>query len=144
MKSIEISRQPLTYLLVLDRDDEITATLTAFARDNAINGAHFTSIGACRRATFAYWNAASKQYERIEIAEQVEVVSLIGDVALGVDDQPRIHAHVAFGKRDGTIAGGHLIDAHVNPTLELFLTTYEGALRRKRDPQTGLPLIALE
>ena len=132
-----------SFLLVFERGDEIGKTLTTLARERAIHGASFTAIGACRRATIAYWNPDTKEYEKIEVDEQVEVVSLTGNIALGEDGQPRVHAHVALGKRDGTLIGGHFLSGEVHPTLELFLTTTRVVLQRRKDQETGLPLIAL-
>lgn len=139
MKSQTIGEQ--SFLLVFDRGDEIAETLTSFARDHGIRGASFTAIGACRRATIAYWNPGTKEYEKIEVSEQVEVVSLTGNIAHGEDDRPRVHAHVALGKRDGTLIGGHFVSGEVHPTLELFLMPANVVLRRKRDQETGLTLI---
>lgn len=133
-----------TFLLVFDRGDEIVTTLTSFARDNGISGASFTAIGACQRATIAFWNPDTKDYEKIEVGEQVEVVSLIGNIALGKDGKPRVHAHVALGKRDGTLIGGHFLSGVVHPTLELFLTPSGAALHRRSDQETGLPLMAID
>ena len=132
------------FLLVFDSGDEIEATLTSFARDNGIDGASFTAIGACRRATIAFWNPKSKEYEKIEVSEQVEVVSLTGNIALGENGQPRVHAHVALGKRDGSLIGGHFLTGEVHPTLELFLVRSGVALHRKRDDETSLPLLTIE
>ena len=132
-----------SFVLVFDRGDEIAQTLTAFARERALHGASFTAIGACRRAVIAFWNPDTKAYEQIEVSEQVEVVSLTGNLARGEDGQPRVHAHVALGKRDGTLIGGHFISGVVHPTLELFLLATDVALQRKRDEETGLSLLAL-
>ena len=68
--------------------------------------------------------------------EQVEVLSLIGDIAAG-----KVHAHVVLGKRSGAACGGHLLAARVRPTLEVILTESPGHLQRKHDPATGLSLI---
>jgi len=71
------------------------------------------------------------------------VVSLIGDIALDKGN-PKVHAHVVVGKRNGTAMGGHLLEAHVRPTLELVLQDSGEVLRRKFDPESGLALIDLE
>ena len=142
MKSRMINEKPVRFLLVFDRGDEIVATLSAFARDNAVPGAMFTAIGACSRATIAYWNAETKEYEELEVSEQVEIVSLSGSIAT-VDGSPRVHAHIALGKRDGSLIGGHLLTAIVYPTLELFLVPSEATLKRRLDDETGLMLIDL-
>jgi len=139
MKSQRVS--DAVVLLVLDRGDTAPAVLTEFAAAHEIRGAHFTALGACERAKIAYWNASTKKYEEIEVAEQVEVVSLIGNIALGEDGKPRVHAHVALGKRDGTLIGGHLLEARVYPTLEIFLTIVDVTIERKTHAETGLALI---
>src|SRR5687767_7076057 len=120
LKSKQINENPAAYLLVFSSGDEVVSTLTAFARDSKILAAHFYALGALERATLAYWNRETKAYEDIPVDEQVEVVSLIGDVTAGVKGEPRIHAHASLGRRDGSLQGGHLKNAVVHPTLELF------------------------
>jgi predicted DNA-binding protein with PD1-like motif len=88
-----------------------------------------------------YWDWKAKDYEKIPIREQVEVVSLVGNIALAPDGSPRVHAHVVIGKRDGTAHGGHLIEAHVRPTLEVIVTEEPQHLQRRHDAPTGLALI---
>jgi len=84
----------------------------------------------------------SKDYERIPLREQVEVLSLIGDIALQ-GSEPKVHAHVVVGKSDGTAHGGHLLESHVRPTLEVILIESPKHLQRKTDEETGLALINL-
>ncbi len=104
-------------------------------------GSHFTAIGAFRDATLAYFDWDRKEYLKNPVREQVEVVSLIGDVALAPDGAPKVHVHVVLGRRDSTALGGHLMEAHVRPTLEVTLTETPQHLRRQHDPQSGLALI---
>ncbi|HEX6179085.1 MAG TPA: PPC domain-containing DNA-binding protein [Thermoanaerobaculia bacterium] len=143
MKSKVIADQPRSFLLVFARGDEIAKTLVAFAEREKISGARFTAIGACERATIKYWNGDESAWEQIEVDERVEVIALNGSIGRGEDGKPRIHAHVAFGKRDGSAVGGHFEEGRVNPTLELFLDVLREPIQRKKDERTGLPLIAL-
>jgi predicted DNA-binding protein with PD1-like motif len=101
----------------------------------------FTGIGAFREATLGYFELERRDYRRIPVREQVELLSLVGNVALA-DGQPKIHAHVVIGRRDGTALGGHLLDARVRPTLELVVVETPATLRRTLDEATGLPLLA--
>jgi predicted DNA-binding protein with PD1-like motif len=48
---------------------------------------------------------------------------------------------VVVGRRDGSTVGGHLLEGHVWPTLEVVLTESPAHLRKKHDPETGLALI---
>jgi Fe-S oxidoreductase len=54
-----------------------------------------------------------------------------------------VHAHVVLGKSDGSAHGGHLLEAHVRPTLEVTLAEAPRYLHRKHDPESGLALIRL-
>jgi len=129
-----------TFALIFEKGDEVIGELTAFAQAQGVSAAHFTAIGAFRHATLAYFNPATKDYQKIPVKEQVEVLSLVGDIALD-GATPKVHAHVVVGKADGTAHGGHLLDAHVWPTLELILTESPRHLRRRIDAETGLALI---
>jgi uncharacterized protein len=87
-----------------------------------------------------YFQWETKQYKRIPVEEQVEVLSLLGDVAVG-DRGPPVHLHAVLGKADGSVVGGHLIEAYVRPTLEVILIQPPSYLRKRKDPETGLALI---
>jgi predicted DNA-binding protein with PD1-like motif len=132
-----------TWALVFDVGDEVVSTLTQFASLHQLTAARFTAIGAFSEATLGYFDAGKKAYEKIPVREQVEVLSLIGDVALD-RGQPKIHAHVVVGKRDGSAHGGHLLEARVRPTLEVMLVESPVRLARVFDPDSGLALIAID
>jgi predicted DNA-binding protein with PD1-like motif len=132
-----------TYALVFDKGDEVVAELEAFARELALTAARFTAIGAFSDVKLGYFDRDQKDYLEIPVAEQVEVLSLLGDIA-EKDGEPKVHAHVVIGGRDGAARGGHLLEGHVWPTLEVILEESPEHLRRKVDKETGLPLIALQ
>ena len=114
--------------------------LKQFAEEHGVFASHFTAIGAFQKATLGYFDREKKDYLKIPINEQVEVLSLVGDIS-GENGNPKIHAHVVVGKRDGTAHGGHVLEAYVWPTLEVVLEETPQHLGRKYDPETGLTLI---
>jgi uncharacterized protein len=128
------------YAIILAKGDEVMSGLTDFARQNKVTSASFTAIGAFSHATVAWFDDARKEFRLIPIKQQVELVSMIGDIAL-VNDQPAVHTHVALASSDGTVRGGHVINAFVFPTLELFMTVYPTPLHKESDKATGLKLI---
>jgi predicted DNA-binding protein with PD1-like motif len=130
------------FAVVLDPGDEVIESITGFAEMNSVEAAHLAAIGAFSRATLAWFNLDTNQYERIPVNEQVEVVSLVGNIAMH-EGKPKVHAHVALARRDGSGIGGHILEAYVRPTLEIFVTEMRGPLERKLDRQTTLPLIHL-
>jgi predicted DNA-binding protein with PD1-like motif len=129
-----------TFALVFEKDDEAVQELTRFAKQHDLAASHFTAIGAFKNAVLGFFDREKKDYKKIPINEQVEVLSLIGDIALS-GGEPKLHAHVVLGKADGAACGGHLLQARVWPTLEVVLTESPAHLRRKLDAETGLALI---
>lgn len=131
-----------TYILVFETGDEVSDGLLDFAKHQRISAARFTAIGALRELTLGYFDWERKEYLKTPVHEQVEVLSLVGNLVTSKDG-PKLHAHVVVGKRDGTAHGGHLIHAIVRPTLEVMLTQSPRHLARQHDDATGLPLIKL-
>ncbi len=132
-----------THVLIFDKGDEVVEQLGTFAEEGQLTAASFTAIGAFSDVTLGFFERERKDYKRIPLGEQVEVLTLAGDIALK-DGKPQVHAHVVVGKTDGTAWGGHLLEAHVWPTLELVLVESPAELQRRVDEETGLPLIAIE
>jgi uncharacterized protein len=145
MKSKLIHRQggERTFVLIFETGDEVAAGLADFARREQLAAGHFTAIGALRDVTLGYLDWEKKEYRKNPLREQVEVLSLIGDVALGEDGKPAVHAHIVIGRSDGAARGGHLLEAHVRPTLEVVLVESPAHLHRRFDPESGLALIRL-
>ncbi|MBV9279167.1 MAG: DNA-binding protein [Chloroflexi bacterium] len=131
-----------TFAVIFDTGDEVAAGLLDFARRHGIGDARFTAIGAFERAVLGYFAWQTREYKKMPIDEQVEVLALTGDVARH-DGEPKVHAHVVVGKSDGTAHGGHLMEAYVRPTLEVMLVESPAHLRRAFDPESGLALIRL-
>jgi uncharacterized protein len=132
-----------TFAVVMDKGDEAAEELARFARENGLAGASLTAVGACREATLAWFDPEELEYRDIPVAEQVEVLSMVGDIALRGSD-PAVHAHVVVGRRDGSTLGGHLRRAVVWPTLEVIVIESPIHLRKRVDEETGLALIALD
>jgi uncharacterized protein len=142
-KLLHDDRGEKTYVLVFAEGDEAVSGLTGFAERHGIAAGHFTAIGAFSQAVLGYFERERKDYKRIRVAEQVEVLSLVGDVTVK-DGRPALHAHVVLGRADGSTVGGHLLDGRVWPTLEVILVESPAHLRRRHDPATGLALIDLD
>lgn len=134
---------PATYAIVLAKGDEAMSVLGRIVREQKIEAASITAIGAFERAVLGYFDWETKEYKRNPVEEQIEVLSLLGDVAVS-DEGPTLHLHAVLGKRDGSTVGGHLLEGHVRPTLELTLIEPPAHLRKRKDPESGLALIDLE
>jgi len=130
-----------TFVLVLDTGDEAFAAITAFANANHLGGASLSAIGAFERATVGWFDLREKTYRPIEIDEQCEGLTLLGDIAVGDDDKASVHIHAVLGLRDGSTRGGHFLEGIVCPTLEVTIVETPAHLRRRKQPNLGIALI---
>jgi uncharacterized protein len=130
------------FAVIFQTGEDPVEGLTRFAEEQNLSASSFTAIGAFSEATLGYFNWERKDYERIPVKGQVEVLALVGDIALE-GEKKKVHAHVVLGRRDGSACGGHLLAAKVRPTLEVILTESPSYLRRVHDPETGLALIRI-
>jgi predicted DNA-binding protein with PD1-like motif len=136
-----IEETPRTYVLIFDTGDELAAGLKKFAKEQSLTGSSFKAIGALNSVKLGWLNWETKKYETaVGLEEQVELLSLIGDIALK-DGDPQVHAHVVIGRRDGTAHGGHLLEGTVRPTCEVVLTESPEHLRKEMDEESGIALI---
>ena len=144
MKAKVLNEAPeRTIALIFEKGDDVVPILEQFAREHALSASRFSAIGALRTAVLGYFDWERKDYDRISVEEQVEVLSLTGDIALD-GDQPKVHAHAVLGRRDGSTIGGHLLQATVRPTLEVLLVESPGYLRKTCNRETGLALIDID
>ncbi|WP_201374449.1 PCC domain-containing protein [Ktedonobacter robiniae] len=100
-------------------------------------------LGGFSDAILGYFEPEKKSYKKISLDEQVEVLALTGDITLKEDGTPQIHAHVVVGDSNGLVHGGHIMEAHVRPTLEFLLEELPAHWHRRHDPESGLAIIAL-
>lgn len=131
-----------TFAIILSSGEEAMQCLQSFAKEQKLKASQFNAIGAFSKATLGFFDFKIKDYAKIEINEQVEVLNIAGDISL-YKNEIKIHAHVVLGKKDGTAHGGHLLKAIVHPTLEIILTESQAYLCRELDNNSGLPLIKI-
>jgi len=130
------------YALIFDIGDEVISELHKFAEDYSLAGSSFTAVGAFSDLVVGYFEWDKRDYKKISIEEQVEVLMLGGDIALDKGG-PKIHAHVVVSKSDATAHGGHLLEAHVRPTLEMIVQESPTHLRRKFDEDANITVIGI-
>jgi hypothetical protein len=134
------SPQETTYAVIFGRGDEVMGGLTDFAQKNHLAAAQITGIGGIEDATVGYLYKGEKRHTPIPINQQCEVLSMLGDIAL-FQGKPVVHIHMVVGFPDGSAHGGHLLKAHVWPTMEVIVTKYPNAMHKKLDAETGMAFI---
>ncbi len=132
---------PRQLAVIFETGERVVDGLLEVAEARGLGASHFTAIGAFQEATIAWFDLKAKDYLDWTLREQVEVVSLAGNITLGPEGKRRVHVHAALGLQDYSTRAGHLVEGVVRPTLEVFLTETPGQLRRRHDSETGLALI---
>ena len=130
-----------TFILIIDPDEEAFDAITRFARAENVNAASVTAIGAFATATLAFFDLKTQDYQEIPVAEQSEVLSLLGDITLDENGVPNPHLHVVLGFADGSTRGGHFLKGVVRPTLEVVIRETPAELRRSYNREFGIALI---
>lgn len=128
------------YIIRIDRGEEVFASLLGFAKQQNITAASFNGIGACGELELGVYSPASKSYTRQTITEQLEIISLIGSIALSAK-KPALHVHGSFSRRDLSMLGGHVFKAVISATCEIFLTKFDGEMTRQLDSDLNLNLL---
>ena len=132
------------WIAVLQEGEEAKQSLLEIAKKEKIEDASFVALGAFAKATVAYFDWQKKTYQDIPVDEQVEVITLVGDIVPDEKGKPSLHAHTVLGRRDGSTRGGHLIEGRVRPTLEITVTETPAHLTRRKHPELGVALIEVD
>ncbi len=134
------SLHPNTFIIRFDANEDVFISLSDYCKTNNTGG-YFTCIGSTKDVTLSYYNLETKQYEDHQIVEDLEVVSITGNISFK-DSVPAVHAHGVFSKRDLSTIGGHIKKMIVSATCEVYLTIFHKPLKRAFDQNTGLNLLS--
>lgn len=127
---LKFRKENKNYVLILSPGQKIIESLKAFAEKEKIKGASFTAIGGVKNAEVAYYNLNTKVYQPKKFEEPMEVLSFIGNIGQ-FEKKPIVHGHITLSGPDYKVMGGHLMDAEVTVTFEIFITPMKNALIRE-------------
>jgi predicted DNA-binding protein with PD1-like motif len=140
VKLLSDSGSTRTYIMVYSPGDEVLSGLYDFAEKYHVKSAHFTALGDAKTARLGWFVQSTKLFKVNVIDKQSEITSMIGDIAI-FNGKPVVHAHVNLAAEDGTVRGGHLLEAFVSPTLEIIITVEPATLYKKFSTAFGGALI---
>ncbi len=138
---MEFRRFENTYVIRMDRGEEVMATLTALCRQEGIRLASVEAIGAVDRAVVGLYDVGEKVYHRKEFTEPMELTGLLGTVT-EKDGKPYLHLHATFCDANMQAHGGHVNELHISATCEMILRILPSRVGRRMDEVTGLNLFS--
>ena len=135
MKSREVKDG---YLIRLEKGERVVASLTDFVKQNNIPAGFITGMGAFGEATLGIFEPEKKEYFKKEFRGDLEVGNLTGNISwLEETGEPFVHAHVTIADHSLCGCTGHLFEATVSVTLEVYIKAFKEKLIRKKDPEMG-------
>lgn len=135
-----VSQSEKTFVLRIDKGEEVMEQLLKFVKDNNITASSFFGIGAAETLELGFLNPHIKDYRKKQILDETEIVSLSGNTSM-VNGEPALHAHGAFSKNDFSTIGGHVFKIFVSVTCEIVLTKLDLELKREMNPDFNLNLL---
>lgn len=131
-----------TIVLVLEQGEDIIEAVTDLAREQNGKFGTVSGIGACDDVELNFYNLETKTYEKKEIKEPLELISLLGNIS-HIDEKPFAHLHATFGTNQYETLSGHLTKAVVSATAEIVITMTNLDINRKHNADIGLNLLDL-
>lgn len=123
----------------IPKGSDLAGYLNEFVLAKDIRSGILGVIGVVERVKLGFLDVGSGSYVITEIDSHREITSCGGNVSLGVDGRPAIHAHLTVSGPDGATAGGHLLDGTRVHYAEFWIAALEGRpFERAPDPKVGL------
>jgi len=135
------------YVLKVSVGEDVILELKTFCHDQGIQAASFFAIGAAKEINIAWFDVNKKEYVQKEIQQELEIISLLGNVAVGnglpalVEGEVIVHAHGSFSDKDMQVMAGHVNKLIVGAACEIVLEKFEGKIEKAYDDETGLNLM---
>lgn len=117
--------------------EDIVKSLLALCEKENIRFAQVNGIGAVSSATVGFYNLAQGRYLPKTFNEPMEIVSLLGSITRK-DEEPYLHLHASFSGEDCNVVGGHLNEAIIGVTAEIFINIVDGEMNRRVHTVTGI------
>ena len=129
-----------TYIVRIDRGEEILSTLTALCKKEDILLAQVDALGAVDHAIVSVYDVPSKTFYKKEFNEPMEISNLCGTVTRK-DGEVYIHLHATVCNRELNAHGGHANELRVSATCEMVVRTIPGQVERRLDENIGLNML---
>ena len=121
-----------TYVVRLDRGEEIIASLTKLCETEQIALASIEGLGAADHAVVGLFDVGKKEYHKTEFSGPMEITALAGNVSRK-DGEVYLHIHISFCDEQMNLHGGHLNECRISATCEIFVRAIPGTVNRRFD-----------
>ncbi|MBR3108205.1 MAG: DNA-binding protein [Clostridia bacterium] len=128
-----------TYIVRIDRGEEILASLAALSEKENIRLAQVDGLGAIDHAAVCVYDVPTKTFFRKEFNEPMEISNLCGTVTRK-EGKAYLHIHATLCDKELLAHGGHATELRVSATCEIVVRVIAGEVERRLDENIGLNL----
>src|SRR3989442_855702 len=131
-----------TILLKLSDGEDLVPSVEAAARKhNVESGAVLWGIGMIQDFEIGFFGPNG--YQKSAFRERHELLALHGSIAMR--GEPKLHLHVAAGRRDHAVIGGRVLRAESPGVYEIVNARFDAIhLNRRLNEKTGLRELIFE
>ncbi len=134
-------KTPQHHLLILQKGEKLVDSITNFCQENHVTCAWISAIGAISKAEIALYDLSTKKYYQKIFNESLEIASLSGNITQK-DQKIIAHIHGVFCNKKMEAIGGHLVEAIVSATCEIYFIHFNNKIIREHNEEIGLNLIS--
>jgi hypothetical protein len=118
--------------LRFDNNENFLKELGIFLESEKLfSGVFLSGVGMFKNFKIGWFSSIKEKYMSDSFKTPHELVSLSGNISLK-DEKAFSHIHVSLAGEDKKIIGGHLFEAYVCNTVELFIKKTNFDLYRKQ------------
>ncbi|MCK9630858.1 MAG: DNA-binding protein [Methanoregula sp.] len=132
-------KKSATYILRIDRGEEVISTLKQFCTEQKI--ALGTVQGAGDNVVIGLFETATKEYHTTTLTGDHEITSLPGRITTMGGEPIPLHATLSDASHHAL--GGHLTSAVVSGTCGIFIQVIDGRVERTFNAGAGLNVFDL-
>jgi len=132
-----------TYVVRMDKGEEIVSTLKEFCQQQNIILGSIKGIGAVDKATIGLFKTDEKKYYSVELNGSYEITSLLGNIST-MNGEVYLHLHINLSDEHYKTYGGHLNSAIISATGEIIIEAIDGMVDREFSHEEGLNLLKFD
>ncbi len=117
-----------------DRGEKFHETMLKFFEQKRFASGFYQGIGALMDIDMGAFDLKKNAYNSIPLKGEYELIMAMGNISL-YEGKPFAHTHVCLGDPKGQTFSGHLFEATVAVTAEIFLLPIDIAILRKDHPE---------
>lgn len=125
------------FMLCLESGEKLKASIDAFAAKMGITTAKISGIGAVCDVNLLCYDVDTKIYSASKFSGRWELVSLVGNIVIS-NGIATAHLHASLANDRGGMRGGHLSEAEITVTGEIFIETFTHPIERLKLHNVGM------